>query len=74
MKLIGILIGMTMIALAIYYIYRIKKDVKAEEVSEVHIDNHNYRDYVCRTVQNDFKPYFNDIIQKIDEINSVINK
>lgn len=51
MKLIGILIGMTMIALAIYYIYRIKKDVKAEEVSEVHIDNHNYRDYVCRTVQ-----------------------
>lgn len=74
MKVIGILIGMTMIVLAIYYIYRIKKDVKAEEVSEVHIDNHKYRDYVCQTVQNDFKPYFNDIIQKIDEINSVINR
>lgn len=68
-----ILILIIIISFLLWYI--ISRSKESNEINSVYdIDDDNYREYIHQSVQKEFKPYLQQILNNIDLINSLIRK
>lgn len=69
----GIFIWIAIIVIIILVVlYIVGKS--ADNENDYGLDDNRYREYVYKSVQSDFKPYLQQILNDIDTINSLRNK
>ena len=71
----GIFIWIAIIVIIILAVlYIVGKSADKENDNDYGLDDNRYREYVYKSVQSDFKPYLQQILNDIDTINSLRNK
>lgn len=66
----GILIVGIIVVIAVL-IYLFSKNKQKNSDFQYGLDDNGYREYVYKTVQKDFRPYLQQILESIDTINSI---
>lgn len=69
-----IVIWIIIALIVLIVLYLIKKNLFKEDEVNYGLDDNGYREYVYRTVQTDFRPYLQQILNDIDVINSLRSK
>lgn len=64
-----LLVGIIVVIIVVIFLF--SKGKQKDSDFQYGLDDNGYRDYVYKTVQQDFKPYLQQILENIDTINSI---